>query len=61
MVVHDPGRLISTPACSSECGEQYASALPRARLAVIEGAGHFVEMEQPDAVGKLVTELAASS
>jgi pimeloyl-ACP methyl ester carboxylesterase len=44
-----------------ECGERYASALPKARLAVVEGAGHFVEMEQPDAVGKLVTEFAASS
>ena len=37
-----------------ECGEQYAKALPQARLAVVEGAGHFVEMEQPDAVAKLV-------
>jgi len=44
-----------------ECGERYAKALPKARLAVVEGAGHFVEMEQPDAVGKLVTEFAASS
>jgi len=44
-----------------ECGERYARALPRARLAVVEGAGHFVEMEQPDALGKLITELAAAS
>jgi len=44
-----------------ECGERYASALSKARLAVVEGAGHFVEMEQPDAVGKLVTEFAAAS
>jgi pimeloyl-ACP methyl ester carboxylesterase len=43
-----------------ECGERYAGALPRARLAVIEGAGHFVEMEQPDAVAKLIAELAAA-
>src|SRR5262245_38792276 len=44
-----------------ECGERYARALPRARLEVVDGAGHFVEMEQPDRVGKLVTELAARS
>jgi pimeloyl-ACP methyl ester carboxylesterase len=44
-----------------ECGERYAELLPKARLAVIEGAGHLVEMEQPDAVGKLVAELAAGS
>jgi pimeloyl-ACP methyl ester carboxylesterase len=41
-----------------ECGERYAEALPAARLAVVEGAGHFVEMEQPDAVAKLITEFA---
>jgi len=44
-----------------ECGERYARVLPRARLAVVEGAGHFVEMEQPDVVGKLVTEFVTAS
>jgi pimeloyl-ACP methyl ester carboxylesterase len=44
-----------------ECGERYAGILPRARLAVVEGAGHFVEMEQPDLVGRLVTDFAATS
>jgi pimeloyl-ACP methyl ester carboxylesterase len=44
-----------------ECGERYARILPQARLAVVEGAGHFVEMEQPDVVGKLITEFAAAS
>jgi pimeloyl-ACP methyl ester carboxylesterase len=38
-----------------ECGERYAKALPRARLSVIEGAGHFVEMERPDELAGLVT------
>ena len=37
-----------------ECGERYAKALPQARLEVVEGAGHYVEMEQPDALVKLV-------
>jgi pimeloyl-ACP methyl ester carboxylesterase len=27
---------------------------------VLEGAGHFVEMEQPDAVAKLIAEFAAA-
>jgi len=44
-----------------ECGERYAKALPRARLVVVEDAGHFVEMEQPEALGKLVAEFAATS
>jgi len=38
-----------------ECGERYAKALPRARLEIVEGAGHFVEMEQPDPLAALVT------
>ena len=31
-----------------ECGERYAKALPNARLSVVDNAGHFVEMEQPE-------------
>jgi pimeloyl-ACP methyl ester carboxylesterase len=38
-----------------ECGERYAKALPRARLEIVEGAGHLVDMEQPDALASLVT------
>jgi pimeloyl-ACP methyl ester carboxylesterase len=37
-----------------ECGERYAKALPQARLEVVEGAGHFVEMERPDDLARLV-------
>ena len=37
-----------------ECGERYAKALPRARLEIVEGAGHFVEMEKPDELARLV-------
>src|SRR5438552_7915060 len=42
-----------------ECGEAYVRALPQSRLAVIEGAGHFIDMEQPEALAKLVIEFAA--
>jgi pimeloyl-ACP methyl ester carboxylesterase len=42
-----------------ECGEAYSRAMPQSRLAVIEGAGHFIDMEQPEALAKLVTEFAA--
>ena len=38
-----------------ECGERYAKALPAARLEVLDGAGHFVEIEKPDELAKLVT------
>jgi len=37
-----------------ECGERYQKALPNARLEVINQAGHFVEMEKPDELAKLV-------
>ena len=30
-----------------ECGERYAKAMPAAKLAVIEKAGHLVDMERP--------------
>src|SRR3984893_6924386 len=42
-----------------ECAGADARALPQSRLAVIEGAGHFIDMEQPEALAKLVIEFAA--
>jgi pimeloyl-ACP methyl ester carboxylesterase len=44
-----------------ECGERYAKALPRARLAVIEGAGHFVDMERPAELERAITDFAAQT
>ena len=38
-----------------ECGERYAKSLGQARLEIVEGAGHFVEMEKPEALASLVT------
>jgi pimeloyl-ACP methyl ester carboxylesterase len=35
-------------------GELYAAALPRARFEIVPGAGHCVEMEQPEALSRLV-------
>jgi pimeloyl-ACP methyl ester carboxylesterase len=42
-------------------GEQYARALPKSRLSIIDGAGHFLEMEQPEALAKLIVSFAAQS
>jgi pimeloyl-ACP methyl ester carboxylesterase len=37
------------------CAQQYVEALPDARLEVVAGAGHYVEIEQPGALAQLVT------
>ena len=40
------------------CGEQYAEALPDARLEVVLEAGHYVEIEQPSALATLIAKFA---
>ncbi|MSQ29910.1 MAG: alpha/beta hydrolase [Dehalococcoidia bacterium] len=37
-----------------DCGRHYQELLPNARLEVIEGAGHLVDMEQPEALARLI-------
>lgn len=37
----------------------YAKSLPNARLEIVKGCGHCVDMEQPDALTKLVTHFIA--
>jgi pimeloyl-ACP methyl ester carboxylesterase len=44
-----------------ECGERYTKSLGHARLEVVDGAGHFVEMEQPDALARLVTRFVTEA
>jgi len=44
-----------------ECGEAYARAIPGSRLSLVENSGHCVDMEQPDALVKLISEFAAGS
>ena len=36
-------------------GELYAKSLPNARLEIVDACGHCVDMEQPDALARLVT------
>ena len=43
-----------------ECGERYARAIAGARLEVIEGSGHAVDVEQPDRLAALVRELTGA-
>lgn len=44
-----------------ECGERYVKALPRARLQIVERAGHFVDLEQPDELAALVTRFVTEA
>jgi pimeloyl-ACP methyl ester carboxylesterase len=37
----------------------YAKALPNAKLEIVKGCGHCVDMEQPEALAKLVTNFIA--
>jgi pimeloyl-ACP methyl ester carboxylesterase len=41
------------------CGESYARALPNARLEVVENAGLWLDLEQPEKLAALVTSFAA--
>jgi len=45
----------------AECGDAYARALPHARLARIDGAGHFVEMEKPRELAHAITQFVNES
>jgi pimeloyl-ACP methyl ester carboxylesterase len=42
------------------CGEQYREGIAGSRLETISGAGHFLEMEKPAELAKLVREFAGS-
>jgi pimeloyl-ACP methyl ester carboxylesterase len=44
-----------------ECSERYAKSLARARLEVVEGAGHFVDMEKPRELAELVTRFLSET
>lgn len=44
-----------------ECGERYAKSLAQARLEIVDGAGHFVEMEKPEALASLVTRFVTQA
>ncbi|MGH7385176.1 MAG: alpha/beta fold hydrolase [Candidatus Rokuibacteriota bacterium] len=41
-------------------GEQYARALPKSRLSLVDGAGHFLDMEQPETLVKLIVPFVES-
>ncbi len=42
------------------CADQFARALPHARVEMIDGAGHLVEYEEPARIAALVADHAAS-
>jgi pimeloyl-ACP methyl ester carboxylesterase len=57
LVVHgDDDRVVPLSA-----SEVYARALPGATLQIVEGSGHYVEMEKPTELAALVTALAGNA
>ncbi len=43
------------------CGERYLQALPNAKLQVLDNCGHFVEVEKPQELARLVIEFIQGS
>jgi pimeloyl-ACP methyl ester carboxylesterase len=43
------------------CGELYASALPDARLVEVESCGHFVDLERPTELARLIGDFVTAS
>lgn len=43
-----------------DCGDQYASLLPNARLTILEGVGHVPDVEQSELLAQLVSDFATS-
>lgn len=43
------------------CGEAFARAMPNARLEVVDGAGLWLDMEQPQTLARLVRDHAGSN
>lgn len=56
LIIHGDADLVPVSA-----SESYADVLPGARLEVVEGAGHFLLDEKPDAFSKLVREFVTSA
>jgi 2-hydroxymuconate-semialdehyde hydrolase len=44
-----------------ECAERYAKALAAARLEIVDGAGHFVDMERPDELARRITRFVSEA
>jgi len=50
LVVHGDGDHV----VPMECAQAYAGALPNARLETVADAGHWIDLEQPEALARLV-------
>jgi pimeloyl-ACP methyl ester carboxylesterase len=44
-----------------DCASQYVEALPQARLEIVPGAGHALELEEPDVLAGLIADFVVST
>jgi pimeloyl-ACP methyl ester carboxylesterase len=44
-----------------DCGRQYAELMPNANLEVVDGAGHAVELEEPERLAQMVTDFTLTT
>ena len=51
----------TTGSCRSSAASSTRARCPKRGSSVVEGAGHFVEMEQPDALAKLIVQFVVAS
>lgn len=57
--VHTPTLLVwggADTIVPANCGALYAEKLPDARLEILEGAGHWLELDRPDDLARLIVE-----
>jgi pimeloyl-ACP methyl ester carboxylesterase len=45
----------------SECARLYQHALPNARIEIVAGCGHFIDLERPQELARLVSDFAVAS
>ena len=43
----------------ASCGQRYLEILPNARAEALEGAGHCVDVERPEALANLITDFVS--
>ena len=44
-----------------DCAKRYAEAIPNAKLEILQGAGHYAELEKPEELAKLASDFLGTA